>query len=146
MWKEGWGSRRVLLGQHWGCLTGDIEDRVNVIHGHDVLDDMSRPQRSYPENFLIFVFSLADMLTLWQNHDRQTHITQWANTWIFDKKKWFSHLVNSMILLEIYDPYGPKDKKELTQSEDLLNLQPFEIWKFGDYPCDRKIWDILRPT
>ena len=42
-----------------------------------------------------------------------------------------------MILLEIYDPYGPKDKKELTQSEDLLNLQPFEIWKFGDYSCDR---------
>ena len=43
------GSRRGVLGGHWGFLTGDMEDRVIS----DVMNDVFLPQGRYPENFLL---------------------------------------------------------------------------------------------
>ena len=56
VYQEG-GSRRVVLGGQCGFLTEDLEDRVI----HDVLDDISRPQGSYPESFVSLSLVLAEL-------------------------------------------------------------------------------------
>ena len=43
------GSRRRVLGGHWGFLTGHMEDRVIP----DVMNDVYLPQGRYPENFML---------------------------------------------------------------------------------------------
>ena len=50
------GSRRGVLGGRWGFLTGDLEDRVI----HDNMDDLWRPQGSYPESLGSISFHLAE--------------------------------------------------------------------------------------
>ena len=47
MHQEG-GSRRGVLGGHWGFLTGDMEDRVIP----DVMNDVHLAQERCPENFV----------------------------------------------------------------------------------------------
>ena len=47
--QEGGGSRRGVLGGHWGFLTGDMEDLVIP----DVMNDVILPQGRYPENFML---------------------------------------------------------------------------------------------
>ena len=42
------GSRREVLGGLWGFLKGNMEDRVIL----DNMDDLGRPQGSYPEGFM----------------------------------------------------------------------------------------------
>ena len=43
------GSRRGVLVGRWRLLTGDMEDRVIL----DVMNELSRPQESYPKNFML---------------------------------------------------------------------------------------------
>ena len=42
------GSRRGVLGGHWGFLTRDMEDRVIP----DVMNNVFLPQGRYPESFM----------------------------------------------------------------------------------------------
>ena len=44
-----WGSRRGVLGRHWGFLTIDMEDLVIP----DVMNDVFLPQGRYLENFVL---------------------------------------------------------------------------------------------
>ena len=57
VFQEGGGSRRGILGGHWGFLTGDLEDRVIL----DTMDDLGGPQGSYPEGFMTLSLFLAEI-------------------------------------------------------------------------------------
>ena len=50
-------SFMLVLGGHWGFLTGDLEDRVIL----DVMDVLGRPQGSYPESFVSLSLFLAEI-------------------------------------------------------------------------------------
>ena len=47
------GSRRGVLGGHWGFLTKDMEDRVIP----DVMSYVFLPQGRYPKNFMLISLS-----------------------------------------------------------------------------------------
>ena len=51
------GSRRGVLGGHWGFLPGDLEDRVIL----DTMDDLGGPQGSYPEDFVSLSLFLVEI-------------------------------------------------------------------------------------
>ena len=66
------GSRRGVLGGHWGFLTGDLEDRVIL----DTMDDLGGPQGSYPEGFVSLSLLLAEIykfVVLVKKHDIHTY-------------------------------------------------------------------------
>ena len=50
-------SRMGVLGERWGFLTEDLEDRVIL----DVMDVLDRPQGWYPENFMYLSLFLAEI-------------------------------------------------------------------------------------
>ena len=50
-------SRRGVLGGHWGFLTREMEDRVIL----DNMDDLGRPQGSYPEGFVSLSLFLTEI-------------------------------------------------------------------------------------
>ena len=54
-----WGSFMGVLGERWGFLTGDFEDRVI----HDIMDDLVWPKRRYPESFGLI--SLLEVCQEW---------------------------------------------------------------------------------
>ena len=65
------GSRRGVLGGHWGFLTGDLEDRVIL----DTMDDLGGPQGSYPEGFVslfLFLGEIYKFVVLVKKCDIQT--------------------------------------------------------------------------
>ena len=51
------GSRSGVLEGRWGFLMGDLEDRVIL----DTMDDLGRPQGSYPEGFVSLSLFLAEI-------------------------------------------------------------------------------------
>ena len=67
------GPRREILGGCLGFLMGHLEDRVIL----DDMDDLGRPQGSYPEGFVslsLFLAEIYKLVVLVKKHDIHTYI------------------------------------------------------------------------